>query len=313
MGNIRLKRLAGGVASYMPGYNQLRRPRTRGTDTARYCYSIWLRHLTCAQQAGLWNEPKVVAELGPGDSLGIGLAALLTGCETYFAFDIVPYANSARNLEIFDRLVGLFERREALPDDREFPRVEPRLADYRFPHGLLPDARLATALRPERLRRIRESIADPERAGAMVRYVVPWLDASVLEPHSVDMIFSQAVLEHIDDLPATYNALHAWLKPTGFMSHTIDFTCHGTAREWNGHWVFSDLTWKLIRGRRPWLLNRQPHSVHARLLRETGFTVRQDAKVTARSRIKRDDVASRFRGLSDDDLETSGTFILALP
>ena len=54
-----------------------------------------------------------VAELGPGDSLGTGIAALLSGVEKYYALDVKPYFNNAINLEMFDRLLELFQRRAA--------------------------------------------------------------------------------------------------------------------------------------------------------------------------------------------------------
>ena len=54
-------------------------------------------HLVMAHRSGLSTQPEVVAELGPGDSLGIGMAALLTGAEVYYAFDVVEYASNQRN------------------------------------------------------------------------------------------------------------------------------------------------------------------------------------------------------------------------
>ena len=34
-----------------------------------------------------------IAEIGPGDSIGVGLLALLLGVEKYYAFDVVKFAN----------------------------------------------------------------------------------------------------------------------------------------------------------------------------------------------------------------------------
>src|SRR3977135_940863 len=41
------------------------------TQSARYCYSVWLRHLVNAWQQGLHTLPEVVVELGPGSSQGV--------------------------------------------------------------------------------------------------------------------------------------------------------------------------------------------------------------------------------------------------
>ena len=115
---MKLKQLIHGTATFMPGLNHYHAKGTGGTDSARYCYSIWLRHLVMAKSNGLNPYPKIVAELGPGDSLGIGLAALISGCDKYFAFDVVEHANTERNVKIFDELVTLFRDRVKTPDKR---------------------------------------------------------------------------------------------------------------------------------------------------------------------------------------------------
>ena len=76
---------------------------------------------------------ETVAELGPGDSLGIGLAALLSSAQRYVALDVVRYAANTRNLQIFEELIALFRDRAPIPDEAEFPLVRPRLLSYTFP------------------------------------------------------------------------------------------------------------------------------------------------------------------------------------
>lgn len=307
-----------GLATYLPGmYERLTRG-PGGTDSARYCYSVWLRHMVRAHQAGVWNDPKTIAELGPGNSLGIGLAALLTGAERYFAFDVVEHASDAGNLAIFDELVALFAARADIPDEAEFPAVKPYLTRYDFPQALLPEPRLANNLRPQRIQRIRRALCAVDPAGdAPVRYVVPWLGTSgparAPELGSLDMIFSQAVMEHVDDLDAAYQAMGRWLAPGGFISHQIDFKSHGTAKAWNGHWAISDLEWRLMRGRRPSLINRQPCSEHLRLLEKQGFKTLVTERIKSASDLERDHLAARFRTLTDEDLTTSGLYLIAVP
>ena len=96
------------------------------------------------------------------------------------------------------------------------------------------------------------------------------------------------------------------------MSHRIDFRCHGTAKEWNGHWAYSDFLWGLIKGRRSFFINRVPHSKHVDLLRQYGFEVLYDIKNTDTAGIGRNQLASRFENMSDDDLTTRGAFIQAV-
>lgn len=303
-----------GLATFIPGLSSLTLRETGGTITARYCYSVWLRHLSMAYKNGLSTKPDTVAELGPGDSLGIGLAALISGANNYHAFDIAEYASNKRNIEIFDELVNLFKRHEKIPDETEFPEVKPRLDSYEFPDHILTGERLNSALKQDRIESIRNALlnlggGNCNGNGIQVSYSVPWHDPKVIEDESIDMIFSQAVLEHVDDLSHVYEALYLWLRPGGFMSHDIDFRSHGTARQWNGHWAYSDFVWKMIRGKRSYFLNRQPHSAHINLLQKFGFEIVCDIKTKDFSGIKRKSLALRFKNLSEEDLTTSTAFI----
>ncbi len=304
-----------GIATFVPGINHLRAIRakgTGGTNSARYCYSVWLRHLVMAEINGLNTSPKTVAELGPGDSIGIGLAALISGSEKYYAFDVVEYANIKTNLTIFDELVTLFKNKAPIPGDDEWPKVNPKLEDYSFPTYILDESRLNKALAPSRIERIRNSVKRVGIEKSVVEYKVPWHGVNVLTPESVDMIYSQAVLEHVDDLKKTYSAMNSWLKPTGHMSHTIDFKCHRYADEWNGHWTHSDVIWKLMRGRRPYWINRIPCSVHMKLIADAGFMLRTIKTTTAESNLLLKHLAPRFRSISQSDLTTSGAYIQAV-
>jgi len=302
-----------GIATLVPGVKKLATKRTGGTDSARYCYSVLLRHLLIAYENGLSVQPQIVAEIGPGDSLGIGLAALIAGAEKYYAFDVFKYAQYERNARIFDELLALFEKKENIPDETEFPQLKPRLQSYGFPAHILTAPRLTECLKNERIKAIRKSL---KGIGAgeetLIQYIVPWYDSAVIAEASVDMVFSQAVLEHVDDLEKAYEKQHHWLKPNGFVSHQIDFKCHGLAKEWNGHWSYTNFAWKIIKGNRPYSLNRQPHSVHIELLRKNNFRILCDLKTENREGIRREQLAPEFRNISSDDLVCSGSFIQAV-
>jgi len=302
-----------GLMTFVPGvYPWLSRKYTGGTCNARYCYSVWLRHLILAEECNLPANPGRVAELGPGDSIGVGLAALLSGAEKYFALDAVAYADLSNNLTIFDELVNLFEKRESIPGPNEFPELNPPLTSYEFPHHLLTRERLACSLDRVRISAIRHSIENPGTRDSRISYMAPWMDPAVIPEQSLDMIFSQAVLEHVNVLQFTYAAFYRWLKPGGGMSHRIDFRCHGTASEWNGHWLYGDRIWNLIRGKRPFLINREPHSTHTRLVAENGFELVRDQTTRMPSYYSIRDFAPRFQGMTEEDSITSGALIQAL-
>lgn len=299
-----------GMMTFIPGaYNFFSVKKPSGTESARYCYSVWLRHLVMGDTNGLPTNPKVIAEIGPGDSIGIGLAALISGAEKYYGFDIVDYASVEKNLKVFDELVSLFKNKQDIPGVNEFPRIHPGLSDYTFPNHLLSDDRLHSVLNDHRLNLIRQSIVNVNATGSMIQYKVPWYDSNILEKGSVDMIFSQAVLEHVDDLNLAYERMYDWLKIGGVMSHEIDFKSHGSASEWNGHWTYSDFIWKVVKGKRPYLINRLPYSQHIKFMKEVGFKVVCDMTHQMPSKITRSDLAPRFKNMQTADLTTSVAFI----
>jgi hypothetical protein len=303
-----------GMATYIPGFKSLTGRKTGGTVSARYCYSVWLRHLLKLERSGLPATFETMVELGPGDSLGIGLAALLSGVHRYIALDVVRYADSARNVQILEELIALFRDRASIPDEAEFPRVWPRLSEYGFPADVLQQARLDSALHPNRLESIRSALKNPATSPRLdwpVCYIAPWQPA-VIQEGIVDLVLSQTVLEYPRDLAKLYIQMRRWLKPGGVMSHEIDFKSFGMTVEWNGHWSCSDRVWCLAAGRRRHRINREPHSTHIALLKKMGFRVVCDERLVRPSGITREQLAPRFRHLSDEDLTTSSALIQAV-
>ncbi len=314
---MKVKHLIKGVVKSLPGIDIVYNfhQNTGGTDSVRYCYSVWLRHLVLAYENGYKKIPERVAELGPGDSLGIGLSALLSGAEKYYALDIIKYTNSRMNLEIFEGLVNLFRNKTPIPLESEFPNIKPALKNYVFPKQIFTDEYLERMLDENRLNRIRKSIKSIDTSGEsepenMICYKAPWNDDKIIEPESVDMIISQAVLQHVDDLKPTYEAMNKWLKRSGLVSHSIDFKSMGSSDSWYGHWTYSDLEWKIVKGRKKYLINREPYSTHVQLIKNNGLNIINEMKVIS-APPKRNLLAKKFRNLSQIDLSVSGLFIQA--
>jgi hypothetical protein len=270
------KAILEGTLSLLPSGLRLFRGGTRGSDSGRYCYSVWMRHLIRSRTCVEAPLDGTVIELGPGDTVGTGLAALLSGARRYVAIDVVRHADVAHNLAVLDELVRLFADRTRIPGADEFPAIRPGLDDYAFPDAILGVYAMQANLAPARIAAIAAVLRGEATASGgepPVRYVDPAAAAGLIAPGCVDLVFSQAVLEHVDDLPGVYRACHAWLKPGGLMSHQIDFESHGTAREWNGHWAYPAAVWRLLRGRRPYLLNREPCGTHLKLMADAGFEI----------------------------------------
>jgi len=115
------KTLRKGGHIFLPATGRFFRELTGDTDSARYCYAVWLRHLTMSRESGLSDTPRVVAELGPGDSIGIGIAALLTGAEKYYAFDVCRYATNQRNIVFSRNCCACFQINRRFLMHRSFP------------------------------------------------------------------------------------------------------------------------------------------------------------------------------------------------
>lgn len=305
MFGINAKELLKGLISYVPGGSKFLGAATGGTDSARYCYAAWFKHLKVALANGLPDAPRVVAEIGPGDTLGCGMAALISGVERYYALEKVDHAKTENNLLVFDELLELFGLQAAVKDWELGVTLEPC-------RTVLRDDRLDSALKPARLKEIREAVAGLPARNGWIYYVVPWHELHAVPASSIDFLFSHAALEHIDDLEFAFEAMRRWLKPGGVMSHQIDFKCHGLFSGWNGHWACSELVWKLIKGKRPYLINRQPLSAYLDLLEKHGFKRTYLAKTGEPSAVERKNLAKKFSRLSDQDLETSSALIQAV-
>jgi hypothetical protein len=290
-----LRLMLGGLKSYFPVLHAGYRGAV-GHTTGAYCYSVWMRHLALITRAVPNFAPKVVVELGPGDSLGLGCAALLSGADQYIGLDVVAHANPENDVKVLDELVELFEHHAPIPDGRVFPNLLPELPSYRFPNRLFADdAPRRIDLDPERLKAIREALLDRQ---------------------SVDLVITQAVLQDMGHEPArselagAFQAMSRWLRKGGVMSHQINFAFPGNA-EWNHHWRYSDAAWRVVRGNRPFFENRVPLSAYLALCDENDFEV-VSVKRVQQEGLPREKVAPRFRDLSEDDFRTSSAHIVAV-
>jgi len=84
----KIKYLLKGVGTYLPDGLNIRLPRHQqqfyrkksvreGPMSARACYSLWLRHLVALHDNGFSTDFNAVAEVGPGDSLGVGVCSFI--------------------------------------------------------------------------------------------------------------------------------------------------------------------------------------------------------------------------------------------
>jgi hypothetical protein len=300
-----------GAATYVPYLYKAERGETGGSQDARYCYAVWMRHLA-ALSAGRTTRPlRSVAELGPGDSLGVGLAALLSGSDSLHAFDVVRYASNDRNLSVLHELVRLFRARAPIPAADEFPSIFPRIVDTRFPAHWWQSSELDELLADERVAAIENALRGEPGQRIDVSYSVPWTDTQGIRRASVDLVYSQAVLEHVVDLAGTYRSLAAWLAPDAHTSHVIDFRSHHITPGWDGHLQYPEAVWRVVRGRRPYLLNRCAASEHLGELQANGFKVLHANRDIKAPTVPRELLADEFANWSDEDRQTATLHVVA--
>ncbi len=312
LGDMRLAPFARGLLTFIPALNDLVPAKNGGhTDSAQYCYGVWMKHLTLLRAQGITQIPDTVAELGPGESLGVGICALLSGANHYVGLDVIAHSNPLRNQLIFKELLAMFRAR-APNKDKGWPEFGSYLDERQFPSHILTEDVLRASLDPERLAEIDLAVSLPSSGAAITaEYKAPWFDPIVIEEGTVDLIISHSVLEHVVDLRDTYAALYRWLKPGGWMSHQIDFKSHGISKRWNGYRGCSEGIWKLTLGKRPFMINRHPPSMHLKLLQEAGFKLVAQQRFLRTDGIGRDELAPLWADIAEEDLNCSGMYVIA--
>lgn len=291
-----------------PGHRGL----TRSLMAPRYTYALWLRVLVKLQQYGLSTDPRIVIELGPGQSLGIAAAALLTGAERYIGLDIRDYAVPDVDLATLSELENLLARCESIPGREEFPRLRPYLDDCSFPGTILTPERLQQVLTPDRRARIREALASRSAAGDVsVTYQVPWREAD-LPVAEADLVLTQAVMQCI---PASivrdvYRQLFNALRPGGIAMHQIDFGFPLGTAHWNFHRAYPDGAWYLVDYGREYSVTRLLLSEHLEAARSAGFREVEVLEIPGHAGLTRAQVTDRFTRISDRDFDTAAAFVV---
>ncbi|HUK01336.1 MAG TPA: methyltransferase domain-containing protein [Steroidobacteraceae bacterium] len=281
-----------------------------GSRSAQYCYGVWLKHLCLLAKCGYIANRGNVAEFGPGDTLGAGIAALLSGASGYRAFDVVPFASPQSNLEVLRELIELFRQRAPRPK-RGWPDFDFLLDGRLFPSSILSPQTLDSALEPNRLDALHAAIHSlAERQSDLIRYVAPWDANADAERGSIDLIFSQSVLQYIPDLNSFYATCRSWLKPKGWMSHHIDLSSMKVTRIWNGHWKYPPWLWSAVRGDRPFFLTGRTYSEHLSAIQRNGFRIRHVARYRLEG-VSRRSLARARRRMTETDLHCANVFVVA--
>jgi len=240
---MKFKKLLRGFISYVP-YLRLLIPKkgTGGSIDAEYCYNTYNTHKNLLNKVGCKFPVPNIGEIGPGDSLGIGLIALLDGSSNYFGLDTIQHSNKDINLKVLGDLNQLLA------------------ADN-------------ISIKESLISSLKASILNINNKDNSIRYNAPWESSELIKENHLDLVISNAVMEHVSDLEKTYNTIYKWLKPGAYTSHIIDYKAHEFSNVWYEHWTYSDITWKILMHGRKYPINRMPHSFHKKCLLAAGFEI----------------------------------------
>jgi hypothetical protein len=126
----------------------------------------------------------------------------------------------------------------------------------------------------------------------------------------VDLVFSHVVVNHVEDLDGLYATCAKVARREGGCRTRSTSPVSTPPQEWNGHRAYGEFTWKVIAGRRPYFVSREPVATHLTLLDRHGFEVVNLIRGKQAGGISRRQLAPRWRGISDEDLETQTAFIV---
>ena len=307
-----LKHFLSGILSLYPALFKKLSTTEIGPRDADYYYSVWMRHLVRSTEVNNGRIPKSALEMGSGASLGSCYSALLSGVETVYAYDVVPFIQIDREIKIFRELVELFRNRSTIPGSKTYTKLKPTLDNYNFPELLTNDA-MANNLEVARIEAIEEEIRNIYNESYQKKYInytAPF-DLTVIRlKDEIDFVFSQAVLEYPENIDDYYNLFYTALKKSGLLSAQIDYKSHANADVWYGDLCYSDMEWKIIKGKKKQITNRKTHSMQLEALTKAKFKLISEQLFHDGVKAPREKLHSRFKNIPEQDLSTTGAFII---
>ncbi len=307
MVEVKMKPLIKGVGSFLLS-NLRSTHQNSGSISANHCYNLFMRHANGLAPHLRGVMPQTMVEIGPGSSLGVGFTALLCGVAKYFALDLQEHRSTDHDREVLKSICDLIQKESDFSEvndsgDILFP-APPSREIWKIFENHVMESRLL-----DMTQKIDEDLAS--RSGQYIKYIAPWTDKAVLAPDSVDWIMTHSVLEHVDDLDETYRAMSRWLKSGGYTTHLIDFSSHLLTKNWNGHWSIDPTTWTLLRGRRPYLINRFWRSHHIAAMQRCGFEVLSESTYRREDGLSRNALRHPYSTMPVGDEFIAMSFIVA--
>ncbi len=232
-------------------------------------------------------QGKKILEIGPGTNLGLILALACHGAQALVADRfLVPW-----DPDYHPRFYGLLRDRLL----SRWPDIDPTPLDMILAQGGYPPE--SVVLHPQSL----EELSD-------------------IPDHSLDVVISNAVLEHLYDLKPAFAYLARITKPGGLGLHTVDFRDHRDFSRPLEYLLFGDKEFaKQFKGCRGEFGNRYRPQEMSQLLEQVGFAIKdlqpitlvEDEYLAEFLERLRQAPKSRYRDYPVEDLRLMvGTFIV---
>lgn len=190
---------------------------------AEYDVSVverWMRGLERYTGGTTSIAGKSILEVGPGSDLGVGLCLLAKGAGRYVAVDKYGLAMHAP-AAFYDHLLAQLQRREPLCSVGEL-----RAALEATSGEVPPTAPLSYLVRSD------------------------FDIAAALPEQSVDIVFSNAAFEHIEDVESTIGDISRAVRPGGVLIAEVDLRTHSRwirEKDPNNIYRYSDRLYNLFR------------------------------------------------------------------
>jgi len=263
-----IKAVVKGLLTFIPGVakaldNKKKTSKHSGSH-AEFCYTLWLSLLVHFRELGLKPNMRTIGEIGSGGSLGVGLCALLTGSDKYYAFETDAIFDVEQNLKMLEELIQLFQNKTDIPD--KYSQLNIKVNNFGYPADIIQPVFFNERI----LEEIRNDIKNAFVKSNRIQIIRNWEQHPAL---NLDFIFSRAVMEHVASPAKVYKGIESHLKAGSIMLHDIEFHSHGISKRIDGHYLIPGYLWKIIFGRRLYFLNRWSLNDHVKSIIDNGFEI----------------------------------------
>ncbi|MES1981080.1 MAG: methyltransferase domain-containing protein [Pseudomonadota bacterium] len=254
----------------------------QAADYFQSCFRDYFEILGIAEdEVENYLSGKQLLEYGPGDVPGVALLMVAYGAERVTCVDrFALLTMTQKNADILLELMGRLD---------EVPRKRAAQC-FRQP------GQPFSGFNPER-----------------IQYLIQANGLSELHGE-VDLIFSRAVLEHVNDLHATFDDMAQALRPEGTVIHQVDLKSHGLHRQNPLDFLtWSTVLWSWMHSHKG-VPNRWRVDRYRDIMQRSGFEtlLMQPTALVDKCIIDevRPHLASPFKLLSDADLSWIGFWVV---